>query len=106
MSLLYINIDDIFILVTVKTNLSITMAFQYSIRLCGAGGYGLIQAARILAEAAAIYDNKNAAESCSYGPEARGSSGSRRQLGTYGEVSRFEHLQPVRQADKGALLSK
>jgi len=32
----------------------------------------LIQAARILAEAAAIYDNKNAAESCSYGPEARG----------------------------------
>lgn len=50
------------------------MAFQYSIRLCGAGGYGLIQAARILAEAAAIYDNKNAAESCSYGPEARGSA--------------------------------
>jgi len=34
----------------------------------------LIQAARILAEAAAIYDNKNATESCSYGPEARGSS--------------------------------
>jgi 2-oxoglutarate ferredoxin oxidoreductase subunit gamma len=50
------------------------MAFQYSIRLSGAGGYGLIQAARILAEAAAIYDNKNAAESCSYGPEARGSA--------------------------------
>ncbi len=34
----------------------------------------MIQAARILAEAAAIYDNKNATESCSYGPEARGSS--------------------------------
>jgi len=50
------------------------MAFKYSIRLSGAGGHGLIQAARILAEAAAIYDNKNAAESCSYGPEARGSS--------------------------------
>jgi len=50
------------------------MAFQYSIRLSGAGGYGLIQAARILAEAAAIYDNKNASESCSYGPEARGSA--------------------------------
>jgi len=27
-----------------------------------------------LAEAAAIYDNKNAAESCSYGPEARGAA--------------------------------
>ncbi|MCK4656835.1 MAG: 2-oxoacid:acceptor oxidoreductase family protein [candidate division Zixibacteria bacterium] len=49
------------------------MALRYSIRFSGAGGQGLIQAARILAEAAAIYDNKNAAESCSYGPEARGS---------------------------------
>lgn len=34
----------------------------------------MIQAARIVAEAAAIYENKNAAESCSYGPEARGSA--------------------------------
>ncbi len=50
------------------------MAFRYSIRLGGAGGQGLIQAARIIAEAAAIYDNKNAAESCSYGPEARSSA--------------------------------
>lgn len=50
------------------------MAFRYVIRFSGAGGQGLIQAARILAEAAAIYDNKNAAESCSYGPEARGSA--------------------------------
>lgn len=50
------------------------MAFRYSIRISGSGGHGVIQAARILAEAAAIYDNKNAAESCSYGPEARGSA--------------------------------
>ncbi|MEA3297607.1 MAG: 2-oxoacid:acceptor oxidoreductase family protein [candidate division Zixibacteria bacterium] len=50
------------------------MVFRYSIRFSGTGGQGLIQAARILAEAAAIYDNKNAAESCSYGPEARGSA--------------------------------
>lgn len=50
------------------------MAFRYCIRFSGAGGQGLIQAARILAEAAAIYDNMNAAESCSYGPEARGSA--------------------------------
>ena len=50
------------------------MSFRYSIRLSGAGGHGLIQAARILAEAAAIYDDKNAAESCSYGPEARGNA--------------------------------
>lgn len=61
----------------IVTNLQLTfdvMAFRYSIRLSGAGGQGLIQAARILAEAAAIYDNKNAAESCSYGPEARGNA--------------------------------
>ena len=50
------------------------MAFRYCIRFSGAGGQGLIQAARILAEAAAIYDNMNAAESCSYGPEARGAA--------------------------------
>jgi 2-oxoglutarate ferredoxin oxidoreductase subunit gamma len=50
------------------------MPVEYSIRLSGAGGQGLIQAARIVAEAAAIYDNKNAAESISYGPEARGSA--------------------------------
>lgn len=50
------------------------MAFRYCIRFSGAGGHGLIQAARILAEAAAIYDNMNAAESCSYGPEARGAA--------------------------------
>ncbi len=50
------------------------MGFRYNIRLSGAGGHGLIQAGRIIAEAAAIYDNKNAAESCSYGPEARGSA--------------------------------
>ncbi len=50
------------------------MSYRYSIRLSGAGGYGLVQAARILAEAAAIYDNKNAVETFSYGPESRGSS--------------------------------
>jgi 2-oxoglutarate ferredoxin oxidoreductase subunit gamma len=50
------------------------MTFRYNIRLSGASSQGLMQAARILAEAAAIYDSKNAAESCSYGPEARGSA--------------------------------
>lgn len=50
------------------------MTFRYNIRFSGARGQGLIQGARILAEAAAIYDDKNASESCSYGPEARGSA--------------------------------
>jgi len=48
------------------------MGFRYEIRLAGAGGQGLILAGKILAEAAAIYDDKNATQSQSYGPEARG----------------------------------
>jgi 2-oxoglutarate ferredoxin oxidoreductase subunit gamma len=48
------------------------MNFRYEIRLSGAGGQGLILVGKILAEAAAIYDRKNATQSQSYGPEARG----------------------------------
>jgi len=47
------------------------MSIRYEIRLSGAGGQGLILVGKILAEAAAIYDNKNATQSQSYGPEAR-----------------------------------
>jgi len=42
--------------------------------LSGSGGQGLILAGKILAEAAAIFDGKNATQSQSYGPEARGGS--------------------------------
>lgn len=38
----------------------------------GAGGQGVITAAIILAEAAVLYENLNATQSQSYGPEARG----------------------------------
>jgi len=48
------------------------MGYRYDIRLSGEGGQGLVLAGRILAEAAAIYDDKNATQSQSYGPEARG----------------------------------
>lgn len=48
------------------------MSFRFEIRLSGAGGQGLILVGKILAEAAAIYDDKNATQSQSYGPEARG----------------------------------
>ena len=48
------------------------MSGRYEIRLAGAGGQGLLLAGLILAEAAAIYDDKNAVQSQSYGPEARG----------------------------------
>ncbi len=48
------------------------MSFRYEVRLSGAGGQGLILAGKVIAEAAAIYDNMTATQSQSYGPEARG----------------------------------
>lgn len=48
------------------------MNWRYEARLSGSGGQGLILAGKILAEAAAIYEDKNATQSQSYGPEARG----------------------------------
>lgn len=47
------------------------MSQTYEIRLSGTGGQGLILAGIILAESA-VLDNKNAVQSQSYGPEARG----------------------------------
>lgn len=48
------------------------MSYRYELRFSGAGGQGLILIGKILAEAAAIYEEKNATQSQSYGPEARG----------------------------------
>lgn len=45
---------------------------RYEIRLAGEGGQGMILAGLILAEAAVMYDQKNACHTQSYGPEARG----------------------------------
>ena len=45
---------------------------RYGMQLAGEGGQGVVLAAVMLAEAAAMYDGKNAAQSASYGPEARG----------------------------------
>lgn len=42
------------------------------IRLAGFGGQGIILAGHIIGKAAALYDNRYAALSQSYGPEARG----------------------------------
>lgn len=48
------------------------MIGRYEIRLGGSGGQGLILAGVILGEASSIFDGKNAVQSQSYGPEARG----------------------------------
>jgi 2-oxoglutarate ferredoxin oxidoreductase subunit gamma len=45
---------------------------RYEIRFSGSGGQGLILAGVIFAEGASIFDKKNAVQSQSYGPEARG----------------------------------
>lgn len=45
---------------------------RYEIRLSGSGGQGIITAAVVLAEAAAIYERKFVTQTQSYGPEARG----------------------------------
>lgn len=47
------------------------MSKEYEIRLSGSGGQGLILCGIILAESA-LLDGKNAVQSQSYGPEARG----------------------------------
>ncbi|MBI5888857.1 MAG: 2-oxoacid:acceptor oxidoreductase family protein [Deltaproteobacteria bacterium] len=48
------------------------MSARYEIRFSGSGGQGMILAGIIMAEAAAIYGDKNAVQSQSYGPESRG----------------------------------
>jgi 2-oxoglutarate ferredoxin oxidoreductase subunit gamma len=45
---------------------------RVEVRLAGAGGQGLLLAGLILAEAAVLYDGRNACQTQSYGPEARG----------------------------------
>jgi 2-oxoglutarate ferredoxin oxidoreductase subunit gamma len=48
------------------------MSYRYEVRLTGEGGQGIVLAGVILAEAAAIYDGKNATQTQVYGPESRG----------------------------------
>jgi 2-oxoglutarate ferredoxin oxidoreductase subunit gamma len=44
------------------------------IRLGGLGGQGIIKSAKIIGEAASLYDGKEAVQTASYGPESRGSA--------------------------------
>jgi 2-oxoglutarate ferredoxin oxidoreductase subunit gamma len=60
------------------------------IRLAGEGGQGMILAGIILAEAAAIFDNKNATQTQSYGPEARGGASKAEVVISEGEIDHPE----------------
>jgi len=59
---------------------------RIEIRLAGEGGQGMILAGIILAEAAAIYDNKNAVQTQSYGPEARGGASKAEVVISQGDI--------------------
>lgn len=61
--------------------------FRHEIRLSGSGGQGMITAGIILAAAAAVYENKNAVQSQSYGPEARGGSSKAEVIISDGEIN-------------------
>jgi 2-oxoglutarate ferredoxin oxidoreductase subunit gamma len=64
------------------------------IRLAGEGGQGMILAGIILAEAAAIYDGKQAVQTQSYGPEARGGASRSEVVISDGEIDHPEVLSP------------
>jgi 2-oxoglutarate ferredoxin oxidoreductase subunit gamma len=59
---------------------------RYEVRLAGEGGQGLILAGLILAEAAAVRDGKNAVQTQSYGPEARGGASKSEVIISDGEI--------------------
>jgi len=50
------------------------MAFIYQIRLSGGADVDLLLTSKILAEALAVYEDKNVVQNISYGPEARGAA--------------------------------
>lgn len=50
------------------------MTAKQEIRLAGFGGQGIILSGHILGKAAALFEEKNAVFTQSYGPEARGGS--------------------------------
>jgi 2-oxoglutarate ferredoxin oxidoreductase subunit gamma len=59
---------------------------RYDVRLSGSGGQGLILAGKILAEAVTIYDGRNAVQTQSYGPEARGGASKAEVVIQEGEI--------------------
>ncbi|MHB1005418.1 MAG: 2-oxoacid:acceptor oxidoreductase family protein [Chloroflexota bacterium] len=70
------------------------MTERYEVRLAGVGGQGLLLAGLILAEAAAIYENKNAVQSQSYGAEARGGPSMAEVIVADGDIDFPKVLEP------------
>ncbi len=59
---------------------------RYEVRLSGSGGQGLVLAGVILGEAVALYEGRNAVQTQSYGPEARGGSSKSEVIISDGEI--------------------
>ncbi len=59
---------------------------RFEVRLSGSGGQGLVLAGVILGEAAALHDGRNAVQTQSYGPEARGGSSKSEVIISDGEI--------------------
>ena len=68
-------------------------ARRYEVRLAGTGGQGAILAGIMLAEAA-IRDGKNAVQTQSYGPEARGGASRSEIVISAGEIDYPEVIEP------------
>jgi len=62
------------------------MMDRYEVRLSGAGGQGLILAGKILAEAVVLHEGRNAVQTQSYGPEARGGASKAEVVISDGEI--------------------
>jgi 2-oxoglutarate ferredoxin oxidoreductase subunit gamma len=77
-----------------RSGASGAMDKRTEIRLAGEGGQGMILAGIILAEAAAIYDGKQATQTQSYGPEARGGASRSEVVISDGEIDHPEVLSP------------
>ncbi|MFA0888044.1 MAG: 2-oxoacid:acceptor oxidoreductase family protein [Synergistales bacterium] len=62
------------------------MSERFEIRFAGSGGQGVILAAVVTGEAAALYENVYAVQSQAYGPEARGGASKSEVVISHGEI--------------------
>ena len=70
------------------------MSKLYQVRLSGFGGQGIILAGIILGEAIALYEDRHAIQSQSYGPEARGGASRAEVVISDEEIDLLEVTEP------------
>lgn len=70
------------------------MSERFEIRFAGSGGQGVILAAVVTGEAAALYENVFAVQSQAYGPEARGGASKSEVVISHGQIDYPKATQP------------